>query len=291
MAHPFIGSASDISKQRLRGKRFTRLTRDVYIDGANDIWARARAAALVFPDAVMCGSTAALLQNLPVDDDGIVHLCRGQLAARSERPGFKTHRLDIEADEVMVVRGVLVSQGPRTLSDLAAHLSFESLVAVGDVVARRYTRDEIDEAVRRSWGRAGVASLRRAVPLLDGGADSPAETRARLRLHAAGFTALRHKLVVTDEAGGWLAEPDLGDPLARVAVQHDGGVHFDEDPRRRQHDADRDELSRLMDWEVVVSTAKDDRSPDLLVAKVTAAYRRAATRWGDRVLPDHLRAA
>jgi hypothetical protein len=39
----------------------------------------------------------------------------------------------------------------------------------------------------------------------------------------------------------------------------------------------------------VVSTALDDAEPEKLIAKVTAAYRRAARLWGPHVLPAHLR--
>ena len=74
--------------------------------------------------------------------------------------------------------------------------------------------------------------VRAVLPLLDPGSCSPAERRARLRLHDAGFTALRHGVVVRDRAGGWLAEPDLADELAKVAVQHDGLVHLQGDPER-----------------------------------------------------------
>jgi len=44
-------------------------------------------------------------------------------------------------------------------------------------------------------------------------------------------------------------------------------------------------VSRQEDWEVVVTTARADRHPHLLVGKVTAAYRRAARSWGPHVLP------
>jgi hypothetical protein len=112
----------------------------------------------------------------------------------------------------------------------------------------------------------------------------------RLRLHAAGFVGLRHGAVVRDAAGGWLAAPDLADEHARVAVQHDGFVHFT-DARRRRNDVARDELCRAAGWEVVVSTAVDDRNPAELVGKVAAAYLRSARQRGAHVLPRCLREA
>lgn len=292
MVTPFRGSTSNHTHDSLQSRRFVRLARDVYAetDGEPQLAVRAAAVPLVFPEAVVCLQTAAVLQGLPVDDDGCVHYCRGMVQPRTERPQWRSHRLDIAADEVIEIGGIRLTDGPRTWSDLASELTLEQLVAVGDVVLRRYGGKALDEAVRRSWGRPGVVRMREALPLLDPGAASPAESRTRLRLHRAGFVALEHKVKVLDEAGGWLAEPDLADRAARVAVQHDGWVHFEKGPRR-QHDVDRDELTRLQDWELVVSTKKDDRDPDLLIEKVTAAYYRAARRSGPNVLPAHLRPA
>lgn len=259
----FLGSDSGLSKQRLRGKRYRQLSRDLYVvrDDGLDLRTRVEAVRLVLPDAVPCSFTAALLQNLPVDDDGIVHLARGKNSARSERADVRVHRIPVDLHERLDLDGLPVADGPRTYVDLSARLSFEALVAVGDVLLRRYSEQALREAVDRRTRRPGIVLARRALPFLDGGADSPAETRARLRLHAAGFSALRHGVVIRDEGGGWLAEPDLADEAARIAVQHDGLVHVVGTPGRRRKDIQRDEVSRMADWDVVVSTAIDDARP------------------------------
>jgi hypothetical protein len=287
----FLGSASGLSKQRLRGRSYVQMSRDLYLlrEDHLDLRTRVDAALLVLSDAVPCLFTAALLQNLPVDDDGLLHLARGTKSARSERRDVRVHRTPVVDDERLDIAGMAVTDGPRTFVDLAAKLTREGLVAVGDVVLRRYDAEALRAAVDRRTRRPGLVLARRALPLLDAGSDSPAETRARLRLHAAGFAALRHGVAIRDEGGGWLAEPDLADEHARVAVQHDGLVHVVGTPGRRRKDIQRDEVSRQADWDVVVSTALDDAQPDLLVAKVTAAYRRAARLWGPQVLPPHLR--
>lgn len=299
MGTPFRGSTSSYTRQQLRARRFERLTRDVYVERAPDVGAdqensrrlreRVTAAGLVVPDGVACLFTAGLLTRLPVDDDGAVHLVRGRDASRSLRDGVVVHRYPVQADELLDLGWVLATAGPRTLADLSPCLDLERLVAVGDVVLRRYGADPVDEALSRARRRAGVSRLRRAVPLFDPGSDSPAETRARLRLHAAGFVALQHGVTVRDAAGGWLARPDLADETAKVAVQHEGKVHFDKGEAQRVRDVDRDEITRMHDWQVVVSTRYDDARPQQLIAKVTAAYRRSALLWGHSVLPSHLR--
>lgn len=291
MTAPFLGSTSGLSRQRLRGKAYSRLSRDLYLlhPAEADLRARVEGLRLVLPDAVPCLFTAALLQDLPVDDDRLLHVARGRRAPRSERPGVKVHRTPVEADELLDVEGLHVADGPRTFVDLASRLGLERLVAVGDVVLRRYSGAALQAAVDRRRKRPGLPLARHALTLLDAGADSPAETRARLRLHAAGFTELRHGVVVRDEAGGWLASPDLADEVARVVVQHEGAVHFDGGVEQWRHDLQRDELTRQAGWQVVISTALDDRRPHLLVGKVTEAYRRAALLHGAAVLPMHLR--
>lgn len=291
MTVPFRGSASEVSKNRLRGPGYTRIGRDLYVmrDATVDHAARVTAARLVFPDGLPCLFTSALLLKLPVDDDGLVHLDRGAGAPRSRRRDIKVHRFGIPPAQQHDLDELSVADGPRTFADLSEHLALEALVAVGDVVARRWQPEDIAAAVKAHGRRRGAVLLRQAVPLLDRGADSPAETRARLRLHAAGFVRLRHKVVVRDVGGGWLGEPDLADDVARVGIQHEGAVHFTKGERQRMKDVGRDELMRAEGWQIVVSTAEDDRRPDKLIAKTTAAYLRQARLLGPGVLPDALR--
>jgi hypothetical protein len=287
----FLGSTSGLTRQRLRSRRYERLSRDLYVlrGAAEDLRARTEAALLVLPDATPCRLTAALLQRLPVDDDGRLHLARGETAPRSRRADVVVHRTPVDRDELLDLDGLAVTDGPRTWVDLAPALADEALAAVGDVVLRRYGRPALQAAVERRHGRPGVVRARRILPLLDAGADSPAETRARLRLHAAGFRELRHGVVVRDAAGQWLAAPDLADERARVAVQHDGLVHLLGSAEQRRSDLERDELARQVDWQVVVATARDDRHPHLLIGRLVDAYRRAAVLHGRGVLPPHLR--
>jgi len=286
----FLGSASGLTPQQLRAKRYVRLSRDVYAlrSAIMDLRLRTEGVLLALPDAVPCGLTAALLQGLPVDDDRLLHLARHRKAPRSERPGVKIHRTPVEADERLDLGGLVVADGPRVFVDVARGLDLEALVAVGDVLLRRYGAKALREAVSRRARRLGLPLARVALPLLDAGADSPAESRARLRLHAAGFTGLRHGVVVRGPGGGWLAEPDLGDEVARVALQYDGLVHLEGGLEQRRKDLQRDELTRQADWQVVIATALDDRRPHLLVEKVTDAYRRAGRQHGAHVLPLHL---
>lgn len=272
---PFRGSTSDLTRQQLRGRRYRRLHRDVYVlqphptdDLAYD------AVLLALPDARLSHQSAGRLWRLPVADDGRVHVTRPGTSV-SRLPHVRTHRAALHPGDVDECRGRPVTSLPRTFVDLAATLSLDELVAVGDVVLRRAGAAALEDAVARAGRRKGVCRARLALPLLDPTSASPSETACRLLLHGAGWTALQHAVVVRDQAGRWLCEADLGDPAAKVAVQYDGIVHFGNDAQQRIDDVGRDELARAAGWQVVVLTAKDLRHPHLALAKVAAAYQRA----------------
>jgi hypothetical protein len=277
---PFLGSASDLTPQRLRGTRYRRQTRDVYVLATREqsLDLRCRSLLLVLPDAVLSHQTAAAVLGLPGDIGPQVHVTRPPGSSASERPGVRTHRRPVDDGEVVERRGLRVTSPVRTWLDLAAVLPPVPLVALGDAVARRTGIPALQAAVDGAGRRRGVVRARAALPLIDPGADSPSETRARLLLHEAGFRGLRHGVRILDEDGGWVATADLADPVARVAVQYDGLVHLDGGPEQWRRDIDRDEMSRAAGWEVVVLTAYDLRRQDVAIAKLAAAYARAAAR-------------
>lgn len=276
----FLGSRTRVTRQQLRARRYQQLHRDVYLAGADapDLETSCKGLLLAVPDAHLSHVTAGLWWKLPVDEDGTLHITRAPEAGVCRRDGVRTHRAVLHPDDVDTCREQPVTSLARTFVDLAAARTLEELVAVGDVVLRRVGAQPLQQAVARAGRRKGVVLARAALPLLDAGSASPGETRCRLLLHGAGFSGLQHAVAINDPSGNWVAEADLGDPEARVAVQYDGLVHFDGGASQWAADLARDELARAAGWEVVVLTARDLRHPHLAIAKVRAAYARAATR-------------
>ncbi len=120
-------------------------------------------------------------------------------------------------------------------------------------------------------GRRGWRAMLRAVELAGVGAESPQESRARVRLVLAGLPRPRTQWVVSDW-GRFVARLDLAWPDYRVAVEYDGLWHDDPD----QFHADRRRLNQLVggDWIILHLTAKRLREDfDGFVAEVRAALR------------------
>jgi hypothetical protein len=173
-----------------------------------------------------------------------------------QRPEVAAHRRALRPDEVAVVRGLPVTTLPRTWLDLAATLELPDLVAADDSALRAgATPAELAQAVDRGGGRRGVVRARVALPLLDRRSRSRPESRLRVALVTGGLPVPEVNQPAYDEHGGWLAEPDLSYPPARVALEYQGALHAEVDRMRR-------DVARHMDlhragWQVLYYTAAD----------------------------------
>lgn len=194
--------------------------------------------------------------------------------ARSPRQGTALVRwshLDVEPVPLEAMPTVRITTRLRTLLDLAGLLRPEALVAIGDHLVRRprpefekrsvpfATVAELEEAAERFRGR-GALKLREAVSRVRVSADSPAETRLRLAVVAAGLPeplANERAMAATDEAGRSLdlGEPDLHWPRWRVILEHEGPNHLSAEQQAR--DIKRGERRTRAGWIEVRTTAGD----------------------------------
>jgi hypothetical protein len=223
--------------------------RGVYADGGYELdaeqraWAAVLAAGGAGPDAaarrlraVACGRTAARVWSLPLVDDRdpatgheehvldevavVRRLPRQHWAGRVLRPV----RVGLSpADLVRLPSGLWVTTPLRTLVDCAGLLAPDALVCALDAALHRrlVSPRDLRHAVEALQGRAYSITLRTAVELTDGRAESPPETLARLLLLPA-LPRLEPQVELFDPAGRLLARFDLGDREARLAVECDG---------------------------------------------------------------------
>jgi hypothetical protein len=172
-------------------------------------------------------------------------------------------------DEITRVAGLPVTTVARTAYDLGRHLPREQAVARLDALmhATPFSVEDVLLLAKRYPGARGLRRLRAALPLVDGGAESPKETWLRLLLIDAGLPTPTTQIPVLD--GYWpVAYVDMGWEKYKVAVEYDGDQHRS---NRRRYAKDQRRLRKLeeMGWIVIRVIAED--KPDDVVRRVRAA--------------------
>ncbi|WP_420108263.1 hypothetical protein [Mycolicibacter arupensis] len=246
MPEPFIGSEAvagkRVSKYTL-SSRFVAVHPDVYIPRGTPLDAALRAKAAWLWSrrrGVIAGQSAAALHRASwVDDRQPAEL----LYDRRRPPGGVTTWSDrVEADEVELIEGMPVTTPARTALDLACRYRLGSAVAAIDALARatRLTMADVESLARRYPGRRGIRRARRALDLVDAGAESPRESWLRLLVIRAGFPPPRTQIPVYDEWTQLGAVLDLGGADITVGLDYEGDHHrtsqrqFNKDIRRHE---------------------------------------------------------
>ena len=115
---------------------------------------------------------------------------------------------------------------------------------------------------------------------MDGGAESPQETRTRLLLIAAGFPRPRTQIMVCDEFGYFIARIDMGWLEWKVGVEYDGPQHW-AGPAAHARDVERIADLEAQGWTIIRVTRDILRyRPGVFLVRVRDALRAAG--W-----PDH----
>jgi very-short-patch-repair endonuclease len=115
-----------------------------------------------------------------------------------------------------------------------------------------------------------VSKLRAVLDLVDGGAESPQETRLRLILVGGRLPAPETQI----EFRELRIRVDMGWREWKVAVEYDGVQHWS-DRRQRSWDIERIALLEEAGWVVVRVSAAMMSRPHLIVERVRAKLRAA----------------
>ena len=275
---PFTANTSELSRHDLRCCR--KLHRNVYIHNLATPTAlsRARAAAMwAGANGVLAGLSAAALHGSRwVDDDRPAELIR-RPRSRGSVPGIVVHTVPIPDDEVVVIDGLRVTSAARTAFDLGRWLRLDDAVEMIDALCNATKLDPraISAIADRHRGAHGIRQLRRVLPLIDAGAESPAETRTRLLITRAGLPRPTTQVQVRDEHGRLLARCDLGWRRWKVVVEYDGAPHW-ENEQARTRDIRRYAMLGKLGWRVVrVNSVLLRQRPDEVVANVRDQLRAA----------------
>ncbi len=156
-------------------------------------------------------------------------------------------------EEVVDIDGMGVTSPARTAFDIGRHVArrvaavqrLDALAAATDVKVT-----DVEAIMAAHPGARGTPRLRGALALMDGGAESPQETAARLALVDAGLPAPRTQIVVRNAYGDFIARIDMGYEDVKVGIEYDGPQHWT-DPAVRQRDIDKQVELADEKWRIV----------------------------------------
>lgn len=279
MCEPFIGSeavrSGALTAYRLRS-RCIAIHPDVYVPTGTDLTAttRARAAWLWSRRrGIVAGHSASALHGAKWVD----HQAPAQLLYEHRRPpaGIRTWSDQIAEDELQLVSGVPTTTAARTAFDIACRNSVGNAVAAVDALARatRFNVADAQVLANRYKGHRNVRRARRALTLIDAGAESPRETWLRLLLIDAGYPRPQTQIPVYGEYGELVALLDLGWEDVKIALEYEGD-HHRTDRRQFHRDIARYEALPDLGWITVRVTAED--MPGGILRRVAAAWSRRA---------------
>lgn len=161
----------------------------------------------------------------------------------------------------------------RRARGLAAAVTAIDLACASDLV----DLEGLSAYIARLPSRPGIRLLRVAVEQADENVWSPQEPPMRMAwCHDAGRPRPLCNRPIFDAQGRHLVTPDLFDPHAGVAGEYDGLLHLADGQRRR--DLEREELYRAHGIELVTMMTGDRWDTSRFVARLDAAYARAARR-------------
>jgi very-short-patch-repair endonuclease len=279
VCEPFIGSeavrSGALTAYRLRS-RCIAIHPDVYVPTGTDLTAttRARAAWLWSRRrGIVAGHSASALHGAKWVD----HQAPAQLLYEHRRPpaGIRTWSDQIAEDELQLVSGVPTTTAARTAFDIACRNSVGNAVAAVDALARatRFNVADAQVLANRYKGHRNVRRARRALTLIDAGAESPRETWLRLLLIDAGYPRPQTQIPVYGEYGELVALLDLGWEDVKIALEYEGD-HHRTDRRQFHRDIARYEALPDLGWITVRVTAED--MPGGILRRVAAAWSRRA---------------
>lgn len=263
-----------LSESCLRGRRFRRLFRGVYVVASVEmtlvLWVMAGLLALP-ADAIASHLTALRIYGLDVGRDSSLHFSTNG-ATYSRLKGVVTHRRRGRMTPNFD-REVPLTGPDRTLVDIATKVSLVELIQAADwMIHQKLTTLEALTEYAMARHLDGVLRMRRALAYVREGAESPMETLIRLMIVFSRLPEPKCNKKILDASGRSLARGDLIYFRWKVLVEYDG-IHHERDPRQRQKDRERRETLEANGWRVIVITAEDLRDKGKIVWRVFVALK------------------
>ncbi len=219
----------------LRGKRFRRIFKGVYIDRRVHETRRLRIEAglkAAANDAWISHFSAGHIYGLPLPANPDIHLSVAPGRTRRRSPGLAVH--ESIGSETRIQDGLKISTPRWMFLELAEVLGLVDLVVVGDRMVRigLVTERELVE-VAASYSGKSVRRARMAASLVRDRVDSPMETRTRMLIVLSGLPEPKINSLVRDANGDVIARFDLSYPEFGVVVEYDGRHHVEDGQRKK----------------------------------------------------------
>lgn len=286
LAWPFVGAEKLLAKglpERAMRNHYEQLYPGVYVPRGIEPSATQRAeAAWLWSKrrGVVAGqSAAAMLGAKWVDGRQPAELIHDN---RKSPAGLIVRTETLAAGEIAYVGAMRVTSAARTAFELGRHTvrrvqAVQRLDALANATC--VTAAEVEAVAAAHPGARGLTRLRAVLPLVDGGAESPQETVARLALIDAGLPAPRTQFRVVGEYGEFIARVDMVYDAVKVGIEYDGPQHWT-DRAVRQRDIDKQfELTRLGWYIIRVSRDLLRYRRPTYVARVEHALRERGFVW------------
>lgn len=267
-----IGSAAirrgDITRRGL-ARHYTPIYRDVYLRRDVELTAHLRArAAWLSTGATLCGISAAAAYGTKwLDASMPAEVIR---AERHSPSGMVIRSWKLLPDEVCLVASMAATTPARTAFDIGRLHPQPVPILDALLNATGIKPGEVSALADRHPGHRGVARLRRSLDVVDGGAESPQESRLRLVLVEGGLPVPETQIQFSDLR----IRVDMGWREWKVAVEYDGVQHWG-DRRQRSWDIDRIALLEAAGWVVIRVSAEMMSRPHVIVERVRAKLRAA----------------
>jgi hypothetical protein len=263
--------ASGVVTRHELSRWYRNLFRGVYVRKGCDVSLRDRAIGAWLASrrkGVVSGVAASAMHGAPwVDPDVPIELAAAKCSAQE---GLVPRTERVAGDEITRIAGLPVTTRVRTAFDLGRHLDRPQALARLDALMwnQRFSIDEVLALVERYPRARGVLQLRELLPLIDGGSESPRESRIRLMLHDAGFPRPETQIPVLAGTTRPVAFLDMGWRDFMIAVEYDGD-HHRKDRKQYVKDIARLRMLEAMGW-IVIRVIAEDR-PEEWLARVEAA--------------------
>lgn len=208
-------------------------------------------------ELVVIRESAALMHGFGVLRSDVVHLSGSRAKTARTRPGVQVHGYDIPARDVTMAGAIAVSTPARTAVDLARFAPRLDAIAAVDAALHvgACTPQELTEQIERQGRARGIVQAREIVRYADGRAESPMESRLRLRVIDGKLPPPEVQYWVCDDRGRPIYRLDLAWPEYLLGLEYDGIDHLDK-PRQRS-DLERRGWLLEQGWRLLSVTDRD----------------------------------